>query len=372
MGPSHVQRCHFNRFVDKAIVFDSNYDGYQSTDLRFSYSLTIENTWFDSVTSSSYGSAIETTKSCVVTIKSCVFSNMYSPKEGGAIYIGGPITNISKCCFSCCFCGELGNAEKGGNAFEVIGNCSIEFCHATQCSPNITRGGDSLFHLFNGMNIVKEFNGTHNYAPHHGGLGGAFHYQDPNSSISFSIFSESRDHNLMESWYSTLTIFKCNFVNNYNKDTLFLSVTSTVNIQSCTLYGNLVKPSGSNVFYSDCYTDYSITGATMVPNIFQNATGFSICKADTPEATPSQTIPPLTTPPPSTPPQTTPPPTPESTLECICNDSIFQSVSTRTVTNVLLIVFILIGALFCLLFIACRKTEKSDSEEEKNHEKMNL
>ena len=207
MSHTKVQKCHFSRFVDKAIVFEANYEGFTASSRKYNFSeVTIQNTWFDSVQSSSNGSAIETKSYCIITIKTCVFSNMYSPLEGGAVYLVGPISNISKCCFYRCFCGQLGNAEKGGNAFSAIGDCTVEFCHATECAPNISCGGDSLYHLFNGLHYVSEFNGTRNYAPYHGGLGGAFHNQNPNSTLSFSTFSNSSDHNFFESWDSTATV----------------------------------------------------------------------------------------------------------------------------------------------------------------------
>jgi len=280
-GSMKLNHCYLLKFLDKSIVLRSDYEEFSKKTYKHHLSyVNIENSWFDNVKSTSKGSAIETNYYCFLIVKSCVFSNLYSPKEGGAIFHFGTESNISKCCFSSCYCGELKDSNSGGNIFSLNGNCRIYYCHAKECAPVTSKGGDSLYQLYDGLIMISEFNGTRNCTPNYGSIGGAFQNHNENSTISFSIFTFSNDCVLFESWNSIATLNKCNFINNTLKSCAIYSFQSTVYIKSCSFYGNSLKNTIGTVIFSESFTDYSVSGAIVTSTTLQSATGFSICKID--------------------------------------------------------------------------------------------
>jgi len=281
-GDLLVKRSYFNSFLDKTIVIGGNYYNYLLTNRKhYLIHVVISDTWFNSTASALKGSAIETNFYCFLVVKSCVFTNCYSVNEGGAIYHMGPECNISQCCFDyCTVSNALRDSNVGGNIFAITGNCNISLCHSTRSSPSIGSGGDTLYHLFNGLFHVRELNGTKNMAPNYGGIGGAFHKNSLGSSLSYSVFALSSDHNLFETWGSTSTVFKCNFINNTMSSNLMYSDSSTIYVKSCSFYGNTVKLPYGTLIISDSFSDFSISGASLIPYSLQQITGFQICKIE--------------------------------------------------------------------------------------------
>jgi len=281
-GDLLVTRSYFNNFLDNTIVIGRNYYNYLLTNQKhYLIHVVISDTWFNSTASALKGSAIETNFYCFLIVKSCVFTYCYSVNEGGAIYHMGPDSNLSQCCFDyCTVSNTLAGSNLGGNTFAITGNCNISYCHSTRSSPLVGSGGDSLYQLFNGLFNVREFNGTKNLTPNAGSVAGSFHKNSLGSSVSFSLFMLSCDYSLFETWDSISTLLKCNFIKNTLSNNLVCSSSSTIYAKSCSFYGNTVKPPYGTLIISDSFSDFSTSGATLVPYTLQQITGFHICKLE--------------------------------------------------------------------------------------------
>jgi len=241
--------------------------------------INISNTWFNSTRSSNKGSAIETISYCNLVINSCIFTNLFSTNEGGAIYHIGPISLMTKCCFMfCTVSSAFAPSQMGGNIFTIYGNTNLSFVHASRCAPLTTLGGDSLYHLNMGFFKVDEFNGTNNLTPFLGCISGAFHSADKDSKIQYSLYFNSSDHNMFESWDSiNVLVSYSNFIKNTVSSNFMYSFSSTIEVYSCSFYGNTHRVPYGIVTISNCLGDIETSGIIIAPTTMQPATGVPEC-----------------------------------------------------------------------------------------------
>jgi len=255
--------CHFDGFLSSVVRFSALSYIY-STLSRANSIVSFQFTIFRNIRNqNSVGGALYC-ENCNLFISSCIFDGCQATSQGGAFVIKGNILDLKYTCFFNCSATKLD--QSGCNAFYSV-NCNghVYQSGAYLSSSIYGSGADCLYDFSNLIAVITFWNSTECHG-RSGSSGGAFRSVSPGSYLNYSTVYNSSDYTTIESWTSSIVIYRNNLVHNSRNHVCHV----WGNNNNYCIYNNClfldchksIEVSCSSFTFINCISDHSYLGIT--------------------------------------------------------------------------------------------------------------
>jgi len=213
-------------------------------------------------------------ENCYLIVSNCHFNGCHAQSQGGAFAIKGyKLDVVNTCIYNC---SAVKTDDRGCNAFYSLDCNGYVYQSAAYLSSPVYRlGADSLYDFSNLMAVVLFWNSTECHGQG-GSSGGAFRSLSAGSYMNYSTIFNSSDYTTIETWYSSIILFRNNLVHNSRNHACHLwGISNTYSIYYQCLFFDCHKSfdsSYTSFSFNQCTSDYpymsiaSTSGFTTFPN----------------------------------------------------------------------------------------------------------
>ena len=211
----------------------------------------------------SEGGAIYKSGSSLFSLISNSFKECTAQNSGGALFISGGTSIISKNCFFLCFIRVALN-NYFGNCFKINGYSNCNFSSSYLCGYSYETCSDSTFYFSYYSSTCNNINSTNC-----NGIGGAsaimFDYISSLSKISFlNLYKGKSYHSWCFRSSSNVKLEYINMINHHSTVQQWWASSSTMTVSNCYIFNCIFnefsttnKPS-----FSNSYSDLTLSGFT--------------------------------------------------------------------------------------------------------------
>lgn len=191
---------------------------------------------FEDCASQEDGGAILANSAGLLLLRFCDFVRCCTPKSCGAVKKIGGSLGIECCNFNKCH-GESGNTDADGNAAGSI-NADVNWWDILflECWIKKTPITNNVFGITSGQASITRINCSHCISSS-GSLCGCFNSVKP-FGISYMQGIDGVENNANEARNEDVTIWSENLINNTFLAELLYTISSTITLRNCCLFGN--------------------------------------------------------------------------------------------------------------------------------------